>query len=372
MAVAIKMPDLGTNVEELRLVEWLKREGDPVQRGEPLCEVETDKATDQLESVAEGVLLRQVVPADSEVICGTIIAYVGQPGEVITEPDAAPDQPPATGASGLVTASSGPRVSPVVRNLAKRKGIELDAVTGTGPGGRITRADVLKATQHTGSDDRQGTPLSKQQLGVARRVSRSNREVPTIDLVTTLKMSAVIQARQKLIDESAAKVTYDSFFLYAAAQAIKKFPTFAAHVNGECLFAHDTIDICVAVNWDRKLYLPAVRSTDKRSLTEIQAEVQCLVDKTRNGAIRPDNLKGGCFTVSNLGMYPIDAFQMIIPPEQSGALAIGAIEERPLIEAGRIVISPVCTVVLSVDHRMINGAEAAEFLADLKQTLERI
>ena len=138
-----------------------------------------------------------------------------------------------------------------------------------------------------------------------------------------------------------------------------KFPAFAGHVNEDRFFAHDGIDVCIAVSRESALYLPVIRRAAELSLEEIQAEIRSLVNKTRDGQLRPADLAGGCFTVSNLGMYPVDAFHMIVPPEQSGALAIGAIKEQPIVAEGSIVARPLCAVVLSVDHRMINGSQAA-------------
>ena len=374
MVTAIKIPDLGTTTDEITLIEWLKQEGDPVKRGESLCEVETDKATDQLESVAEGVLLRQVVPAGSQITSGTVIGYVGQPGESVAEPPSplTPLPHAAEGSSAVEPCATVPKVPPVVRNLAKREGVDLDSIAGTGPGGRITREDVLKAKQTADAGRQGGMPLAKEQLPVARQVARSNREIPTIDLTTTVAMSAVIRARKQLEEQSGEKVAYDSYFLFAVAQGIKRFPVFAGHATDDRFFQHDSIDVCVAVSREEKLYLPVVRSADALSLVEFQAEVRRLVEKTRGGRLRSDDLAGGCFTVSNLGMYAIDSFQMIIPPQQSGALAIGAIRDQPSLEDGKVVARPVCTVVLSVDHRMINGAVAADFLRQLKETLEML
>ncbi|MBU4397894.1 MAG: 2-oxo acid dehydrogenase subunit E2 [Planctomycetes bacterium] len=374
MAIPIKMPDLGTTVEEVTLVAWLKQVGEPVKRGEPLCEVETDKATDQLESVAAGVLLRQVVPAKSEVRSGTVIAYVGSPGEIIQEevapaPTLGQDPAPQPVA---VKADTERRVPPVIRNLAKREGVNLDAVTGTGPGGRITRDDVLRAKQTSAPAGKSGVPYSKEQLSVARRVSRSNREIPTIDLMASIDMSAIIDRRRSLQEENSRKVAFDGFFLFGAARSIKQFPSFAAHAGDDLLHKHKTIDVCLAVSHERKLYLPVVLNADKLALDEIQMEIDRLVENVRSGRIRSKDLAGGCFTVSNLGMYPVDCFQMIIPPEQSAALAIGATQQQAVVKDGRIVARPICTVALSVDHRMINGAEAAEFLKHLKDTLEQL
>lgn len=400
MATAIKMPDLGTNVEEIRLIEWLKQEGEFVRRGESLCEVETDKATDDLECAAEGVLLRQMVPAGSQIAVGSVIAYVGQPGESVPEPpsppspvpqakeesDVAPSRPAVEPQAAEGSQESVPRVAPsrvplVIRNLAEREGVDLAKVVGTGPGGQITRDDVVRAKTSTAAEDDHGVPLAKEQLAVARQVSRSNREIPTIDLTATVEMSAVMRLRKRgpVPPSDAAPagpvsspLAYDSFFLYAVAQAIKRFRAFAAHGGDDRLYPHASIDVCLAVSRDTRLYLPVVRSADRLSLAEIDAEVRRLVEKTRGGQLRPDDLSGGCFTVSNLGMYGIDSFQMIIPPGQSGALAVGAVQQRAIPKDGKIVLCSAATVVLSVDHRMINGALAAEFLKHLKEILETL
>jgi len=371
MATPIKIPDLGTTTDEVTLVEWLKQEGEPVKRGEALCEVETDKATDELESVAEGVLLRQVVPAGSEIVSGTIIAYVGSPGESIPEPEtAAPSQPEKPGGQeGPREDGAAPGVPPVIRNLAKRMGVDLDSVTGTGPGGRITRDDVVRAKQAGGD---KVARLSKDQLAVARRVSRSNQEIPAIDLTCTVDMSGAMQLRQRVMQETSKKVTYDSIFLFAVAQVSTSFGNFTSHVTGEEVFVHDSTDIAVAISWERRLYTPVIRNADELSLSEIELEVQRLLEKTRRGELRSEDLVGGSLTVSNLGMFPVQSFNVIIPPGQSAALAVGAIEERPVVKEGKILPLPVVTVVLSVDHRLINGTEAAEFLKQLKEFLETL
>jgi pyruvate dehydrogenase E2 component (dihydrolipoamide acetyltransferase) len=399
MATAIIMPDFGTTVEQVKLVRWLKAVGDPVKRGDMLCEVETDKATSELESIADGVLLKQVVPEGEDVQQGTVIAYVGAAGEA---PPAAPAKPtgvagiaagpsgpaaPRTGGASGTAAPSGPqsparqagptRISPLIRRLAEREGVDLANVAATGAGGLVTREDVLRAkaggpatAAATAGRGRAGTPLPKEQLAVARTVARSNREIPTIDLTASIDMSAVIEQRQKLIQQSARKISFDAFFVRAVAESIQKFPSFAAHADDEHFFPHEAIDVCVAVSHDRKLYLPAVRGADRLTLEEIQAEIERIVERIRGGRVSLAELSGGCMTVSNLGMFPVESFQMIIPPEQSAALAVGATQERPVVRLGQIVVRPLATVALSVDHRMINGAEAAEFLGSLKKTLE--
>ena len=371
MATAIKIPDLGTTTDEVVLVEWLKQEGDPVGRGEALCEVETDKATEELESVAEGVLLRQVVPAGSEITSGTIIAYIGSPGESIPEPEtAAPVQlDKSDGQEGPPAHDVVPGVPPVIRNLAKRMGVDLASVSGTGPRGRITREDVIRAEQAAGE---RVARLPKDQLAVARRVSRSNQEIPAIDLTCTVDMSGAMKLRRRVMQETSKKVTYDSVFLFTVAQVITDFGNFTSHVTGEEVVGHDSIDIAVAIGWERRLYTPVIRNAAELSLPEVEIEVQRLVEKTRGGELRAEDMVGGSFTVSNLGMFPVQSFNVIIPPGQSAALAVGAIEERPVVKEGKILPLPVATVVLSVDHRLINGTEAAEFLKQLKAFLETL
>jgi pyruvate dehydrogenase E2 component (dihydrolipoamide acetyltransferase) len=371
MAIAIRMPDLGTNVEEVKLTQWLKQEGQYVRRGESLCEVETDKATEPLESVAEGVLLRQMVPAGSEVHSGTIIAYVGEAGEPIPgqEPEAAA---PASAAGASSQSRAGGRalkVSPVIRNLAKREGVDLETIVGTGVGGQITREDVLAAKSPAAD---QGDLLPRDQLAVARRVSRSNQEIPTIHLATSLDMSAAIRLRERLARENSQKVSYDAVFLFAVAQAIRRFPSFASHVNGDRAIAHGSVDVCLAISHQRRLYTPVIRGADQLRLLEIEAAVQGLAQKARAGELTAADLSGGSFTVSNLGMFPVESFHVIIPPEQAGALGIGTIQPRPVFRDGRFKAVPQATVVLSIDHRLINGAEGAEFLQQVQEIVESL
>ena len=382
MVKAIKIPDLGTNTDEVKLVEWLKQEGDPVKRGDMLCEVETDKAVDELESVAEGTLLRQVVPAGTDIRSGTIIAYVGSPGEAIPDPEAAaPQQPDQAQTSQSPSKGGGAkRVSPVVRNLAKRHGVDLESISGSGPGGRITREDVISASQAKGDDTGGSTPesgeketrLPKQQLSVARRVSRSNQEIPTIHLTATVDVTRMMKLRQRLGEETSRKPAYDSIFLYAVSRIITDYKNFRRHVSGDNVVVHETVDLCVAISRERELYTPVIREADKLSLEEIDVEVRGLAEKTRAGQLRPGDMAGGSLTVSNLGMFPVQSFNVVIPPEQSAALAVGAIEERPVVREGKIVPLPMATLVLSVDHRSINGGEAAEFIKQLKDTLEAL
>ena len=376
MATEIKMPDLGTTVDSVTLLKWLKQEGDPVQRGESLCEVETDKAVSELESVGQGILLRQLVTEGTEIASGETIAYVGKPGESAPEAKAeSPKKAESTSEKPVSAKAAGAlKVPPLIRNLAKREGVDLATVTPTGPGGKITREDVMRAK---GSPAPAAAPttagaLSANQRAVAKRISQSHREIVTISLNGRIEMSAAIRLRGQL-KESGHKVSYDAIFLFAVSRSLKAFPRFGCHLVGqEELAVADGMHLGLAVSIGEELYTPTIRDPASKSVVEIDSEVQSLIPKAREGRLSLAEMTGACLTVSNLGMYPVRSFNVIIPPGQSAALAIGAIEETILIVDGKIRSEPVACVTLSVDHRVINGRQAGEFLAALKEFMEKL
>ena len=379
MATPIRMPDLGTTVEEVTLITWLKKEGEAVKRGEALAEVETDKAAIELESAAEGVLLRQMVPAGSKIQPGTVIAYVGLAGESIPDESAKPAGPRRCKEPKRQVAKKS-QVSILIRNLAEDLGVDLASVTGTGTRGQITREDVMRAKEALASFAGEANvepchtkaTLPREQLGVANRVLRSIHEIPAVDLSCTLDMSATMNLRRKVQAESGEKVNYDAIFIYAVSRVIGKFPKFLSHVEGDKIIEHASVDISLAIGVGDRLYTPVVRSADKLSLLEIQRKVQQFADAADKAQLSVRDMAGGSLTISNLGMYPIQSFKMIIPPDQTAALSIGAIEQMAVVELGAIVCHPMSTVVLSVDHRRINGREAAEFVKELKEFMETL
>jgi pyruvate dehydrogenase E2 component (dihydrolipoamide acetyltransferase) len=369
MATPIRIPDLGTTGDRVKLVGWLKEEGEFVARGEPLCEVESDKAVMELESVAEGVLLRQVAPLDVEIEQGTVIAYVGRAGEEIPEAEETQAAPPEPAREAPGAATPQPlRVSPIVRNLAKRLGVNLDRVQGSGPGGTITREDVQRAAQPAQAP---GTvPLSANQRAVARRVSQSLREIPTIHLVARIDMSSALRLRQREQEASAQKASFDALFVFGVSRVVADFPHFLGSLHGEEMAASSGVHIGCAVSSEDDLFIPVVHDADRKTLAQIDAEIRALAEKAQSGRLSPAQMVGASLTVSNLGMYPVQAFSAIIPPGQSAALAVGAIEEVPAIEHAKVASKPMVSVTLSVDHRLINGREAARFLGRLKEFVE--
>jgi len=372
MATAIKVPDIGTTVDHVKLVKWLKQEGDGVKRGEPLCEVETDKAVSELESIAEGTVLKIVVEEDAEVEQGTVIAYVGKAGETAPQESGDRDQESEEAAEhptpNIQHPTSKAAIPPMIRNLAKKEGVDLDKVTGTGPEGRITREDVLKARTQTSAE---GTPLFSNQAVVAKRVARSQQEIPPIHLTAGLDMSRVIAERERL-KAAGTKVSFDAFFLLATAAVMKTFPHFRSRLEGDRVADSDDVVIGIAVSEGHDLYTPVIRGADGMSLEDLESAIRRLQEKARRSALSKEDLEGGTLTVSNLGMYPVQSFSAIIPPDQVAILSIGMTEATPVARAGKVEIVPMAMVTLSVNHRLINGREGAEFLAALKANVESV
>jgi len=375
MAVAIKMPDLGTTVDHVKLVKWLKQEGEFVQYGEPLCEVETDKAAAELESIAEGFLLRQVVPPDTEVSQGDIIAYVGQQGEAIVEPQSPPPiKEKEHETHKAVRQATGPKASMLIKNLARQLGVDLNTVTPTGPDGRITRQDLLRARESAGVEPEQAEQiaLSRNQLAVARQVSRSHREIPAINLTGQFEISSANELRRRILDQTGEKITFDTIFIFAVSRIMKDFPYFQSRLAAEKVVRSPSVNIGCAIDLDEGLFTPVIKDVANKDLPAIERELQQLIEKVRNRSISPDEMTGATLTVSNLGMYPVRSFNMIIPPGQVAALAIGTIQETPVIKDGQAISVPVVSVTLSVDHRLINGRQAGQFLAQLKEFVENL
>jgi len=366
MAVAVRAPDLGTTVDEVRLVAWLVEEGQSVKRGDALAEIETDKATTELESVAEGVLLKRVAPDDSVVGKGDILAYIGKAGESIPEP-AAPVEaaaPPNPVASKSRPAAA--RISPMVRNLAGKLGVDLSRVEGTGAGGIITRADVKRAAK---AAPEAGQGLSRSQAAVAKAVLKSAQTIPHLRVNASIDMSTVMALRAKA-EGTGEKISYDAILLKALAEALKAFPLIAAKLEGNRVVQREGRHIAVAMDRGGALFLPVVKNVDSKGLAEVQRDIVDFSGRAERAEIGPEEMTGGCMTLSNLGMFPIESFDAIVFPEHSAILAVGATQSKPVVVADRVEIRPLANVTLSVDHRLINGRTAAAFLAEVKKILE--
>jgi pyruvate dehydrogenase E2 component (dihydrolipoamide acetyltransferase) len=379
MAVPIKMPDLGTTVDEFRIVAWRVREGDTVARGDILAEVETDKAVTELESTASGVVLKLLVPDEALVRTGETLAYVGALGEVLpqeTLPDALTAQrlvaavPLAAQLEKPNGAAARP-VAPVVRNLAGKLGVDINALRGSGQGGAITRQDVMRAGREaaaTGATAPQET-LSRGQTAVAKAVASSWTEKPHAYFTTALQMMAVQRARERCA-ATGTPVSYDAILLKAMAHALEPFPAMRSVWREGRLLPIEGLHLALAVGLEQELYLPVIRDVDRLSLTALQAEINGVVVRLKAGTLPADRMTGACMALTNLGMFPIDSFNPIIFPEHSAILAAGAVQPTLTAVEGRTEVQPMMKVTLAVDHRVINGRVAAAFLRDLKKHVE--
>lgn len=328
MANPIIMPDLGTTVEEIRLTSWLKQPGDAVRRGEPLCEVETDKAAGEVECPADGVLLCHVVAPGALITKGTTIAFVGQAGETVE-----------------------------ARTLAsaKRAAIRVEA-----------------AMSPEAAPEGPGKPLTGNQRAVARRVQLSHRDVVAFDMATRIDMTAAMAFRNRMQTELRRRLTFDSIFIYACARVLKEFPRFLLHMAGERLVGASGMHIAFAAGFRDALYLLTVRDADTKGVGEIESEVQRLTTVAASRQIPIRDITSACFAVSNLGMYPVHSFDVVIPPGQAAALGVACIEERVVLRDAQVATVPMVNVTLTSDHRVVNGRDAASFLTRLKEFMEAL
>ena len=380
MAVAIKLPDIGTNVEECRLQSWRVKVGDLVSRGQILADIETDKATMELESTAAGVILRQVVSSGEAARTGDILAYVGKPGEVLDETLVAAEASTDVGQgdaigpalrSGTDLTGEPRAVATIVRNLATKLGVDLANLRGTGIGGVITRADVLQASRMAAPSavTEKGEPLTRNQAAVARAVLQSWSSMPHYQLEASIDMTAA----QRIRTENAIKdqrPSFDAIFIRALAKSVQAVPRVGAKLSGERVFQPTAIDIALVVGTGDELFMPVVRDADQKDLSTIQAEIADLTGRASAGTLKAEQMTGSCMALSNLGMYPIEAFNAIVFPENSAILAVGAVTKKPVVIEDRVEIRPMVKATLSVDHRLINGRTAGRFLAKLKQIIE--
>jgi pyruvate dehydrogenase E2 component (dihydrolipoamide acetyltransferase) len=379
MAIAIKLPDMGTNVQECKLLSWRVKEGDAVKRGDVLADIETDKAVAELESTAEGVVLKLVVNAGDIASTGDILAHVGKAGESLgdgVKAEAAPHAPLSHGAATTVSPTTGgpsARVSPIVRNLAAKQRVNLNRVKGTGAGGVITREDVQRASREPaapmGTTSAAGESLPRAQAAVARAVEKSWKEIPHLSITASVDMTSaeVIRAEREV---GGARISYEAIFLRSMARAVESFPLVAAKLEDERIVRPQGVHIALAIGIDNELYLPVIRDVEKKDISTLHKDVADLAARVKGRTLSANQMSGGSMALSNLGMYPIEAFDGIIFPDHSTILTVGAIQLKPVVLEGELKIRPIVTVKLAADHRLINGRTAAAFLSKVKEIIE--
>ena len=378
----IVMPRLSDQMEEATVLQWLKSPGDAVAKGEPLVEVETDKATMVYEAEFDGVLEEIVVGDGGVAALGAVIARARGEGaprgaRSSSAPVETPAPAPATperspGRNGGKAGRS--RATPVARRLALELGVALDGVDGTGPGGRIVGADVHGASM--ASPLPAGTTevvLTATQRTIAQRMTESRASIPEFTLEAEIDMEAAATLRDELRELGRDPLpSFNDLVVKAVALALRRHPSLNASYGGDHVLRFDRVNVGIAVATEDALYVPTIADADRRSVFEIAELARGLIAKIGRGEIAPEELRDGTFTVSNLGMFGVRRFHAVINPPQAAILAVGEVAQRPAVaEGGEIVARYQMDVVLSCDHRVVYGAEAARFLQTLKTLLER-
>ncbi len=399
MAVDVSLPRLGQGMESGTIVRWLKQEGDQVEKGEALYELDTEKVTQEVEADASGVLLKILAGEGEEIEVGKRIAVIGEAGEEVEtkeEPtEVAEDEAQEEGSPGPAreeerergreasadaaakeqAASNGGRLkaSPLARRIARERGIELSSLTGTGPEGRIVAEDVERAATSPAHATVGSAPLeaeveklSSLRKTIARRLTEA-WQAPAFQISMSADMTRAQELRERLRDEG---VTVTDVLTKLCAIALLRHRRLNAHYADDELRIFPNAHVGLAVATERGLLVPVLREAERKSLVELAAERKALVERTRQGKLSPDDLEGGTFTISNLGMYGVEQFIAVLNPPQVAILAVGAIEQRPVWQGDAFVPRPLMSLTLTCDHRAADGAEAAEFLRTVKTLIE--
>ena len=434
MPIEITMPALSPTMTEGNLAKWVKKEGDKIKSGDVIAEIETDKATMEVEAVDEGILGRIIVPAGTEAVkVNAVIALIQADGEdkkalaawkpkeqpkaapvasgqssgasdapvaaapaasaqiiapVATKAPSAPVASPAAGHRPLAASSGRIKASPLAKRIAAQKHIDLSSVIGSGPNGRILRADVENYTGGSGGGvvrrhavEFVQVPNNSMRKVIARRLLESKQQVPHFYLTVEVELDAMLQARAQLNAHAVAKVGKDAppayklsvndMVIKAVALAMRDKPSCNVSWYDDAIIQYNNVDVSVAVATDGGLITPIVRNADQKSLSQISNEMKDLAKRARDNKLKPEEFQGGGFSISNLGMYGVKTFQAIINPPQACILAVGAGEEVLKMRNGQPAAVQVMNATLSVDHRAVDGALGAEFLQIFKRYMEQ-
>jgi len=363
-------------MKEGTVVQWFKKEGDAVQKGEPIVEVLSEKVTYDVEAPASGILRRILALEGANVPVDEAVGIITAPDEQLLEIPAGTEAPttkieeaaavPESERERLARAEERFIASPAAKRLAREHGVDLAKVKGTGPEGRIVEEDVKRFLEETGITPkvRETIALSGIRKTTAERVSLSARTAPH----STITMEADVTGAAKLREE--LQVSYTDILVKAVAEVLREHPIMNATLEGDQIKVFEDVNVGVAVATEKGLVVPVVHEADKKSLAEIASTVKELVEKARQGKLSRKELTGGTFTVTNLGMYGVDVFIPIINPPEAAILGVGRVTEKPVIVSGEVKAKPVVQLSLSFDHRIVDGAPAAQFLQRVKQLLE--
>ncbi|RMG62170.1 MAG: 2-oxo acid dehydrogenase subunit E2 [Chloroflexi bacterium] len=425
MATEITMPQMGFDMTEGTIAAWLKKEGDPVAKGEPIAEIETDKTTIQIESFSSGVLRKILAQAGQKVPVGQVIGIIAAPDEPIAgappsaSPQSASQPAPAASKSNAAPqteprtqpAGAAPQIvhqgriiaTPVARRLAEERGIDLRYVKGTGPDGRITKADVEAFVPSSPAPVSKPTvspvvkapepvpppapvaqaaapaapsvmqPLTRMRQTIAARMVASKQQVPHFYITVAVEMDAALALRAQInesLKPEGVKVSVNDMVIRAVALALRRFPNMNAAFTAEGIQRRDYVHVANAVTVEGGLVTVTVRDADKKTLKQISQEMAALAERARSNKMQPGDTGGQTFTISNLGMYNVENFIAIVNQPDAGILAVATATPTPVVRDGEIVIRTMMNMTLSGDHRLTDGAEGAQFINEIKRLLE--
>jgi pyruvate dehydrogenase E2 component (dihydrolipoamide acetyltransferase) len=406
MATEVKLPRLGQGMESGTIVKWLKSEGERVEKGEALYELDTEKVTQEVEADASGVLLKILAQEGEEIDVGKPVAVIGEEGEEVPEPsgdgaaaakveereqeegspapareaerergrearaEAPAPEPAAPRKDGRVKAS------PLARRIARERGIDLAQVQGTGPEGRVVAEDVERAAAAptpaaAPTEGVEVEQLSSMRRTIARRLTEA-WQAPAFQISMSADMTRALELRARLVEQAgeAVRPTVSDLLTKLCAVALLRHRAVNATFDGESIQIHSSANVGIAVAVEKGLIVPVITGCERKSIQEIAAERTDLVERARAGKLQQSDLEGGTFTISNLGMYGVERFIAVLNPPQVAILAVGASEEKPVARDGQLVVRPLMELTLTSDHRALDGATAAEFLGTVKSFLE--
>ncbi len=389
------MPKLSDTMEEGIILKWRKKEGESIKSGDILADIQSDKADMEQEAYDSGVILKLFAKEGEGVKVGAPLAIIGKAGEDIaalmadTTPVAAPKQESAPDVTAPAVAPvyvppSAPvvvnegrvKASPLAKKIAQEKNIDLRTVTGSGPMGRIVKADVEGKSGSSMSRkmlppmQTKEIPLSMMRKTIAKRLLESKNTIPHFYLTIEMNMKRAMDFRASFNDATGTKISYNDIVMKAVALALRENPKANSSFYPDKIVQHGRVEVSVAVAVDEGLITPVIRNTDQKTLIEISSETKELAKRAREGKLKPEEFTNGTFTVSNLGMYDIENFAAIINPPEGAILAVGSIVEKPVVENGQVVAGHTMKVTLSCDHRVVDGAVGAQLLQSFKKIME--
>lgn len=377
------MPKLDLAMDSGEIVEWLKKEGETVSEGEPIANIMTQKVTYEVVSPASGVLYKILAPAGAEVPVGEPLAVILEPSDDVTKVEEAiraiaeKRMPPELELKEAERASTEElkvkperiKISPIAKKLAQEYNINIEKIRGTGPQGRIVKEDVLKAIEELKAKEGKIVPLAGVRKTIADRMALSHRTIPHVTISMDVDATVMIKLRENF-EREGIRISYNAILVKAAAKALRDCPIFNSTVEEDRIRLLEDINIGLAVSTDYGLIVPVVRDADKKDIKEINSIIEDLVERARQNKLLINEVTGGTFTITNLGMFGVDVFTPLIVPGQVAILGVGRIAEKPIVINGQVRVKPMVTLSLSFDHRIIDGALAATFLGKIAEYLQ--